>query len=163
MLGNTFVSINATEVNQYNPQQIYVYLGQLANDDQLVTDDGRHVPAHYVYFTESGQLKMDMLGNPPNSVSRKDLNPNGYYTTGGSLVAECQYTLGASAEDEARGGMMMDLMLRDAGEGRSLHWRMNLYHGHIDNQLRLKCVTKIYDHTEVQDQWRSWDDVWRSF
>ncbi|ODV69439.1 hypothetical protein HYPBUDRAFT_145857 [Hyphopichia burtonii NRRL Y-1933] len=157
---NTYVLLTANGTD-YQQGRLSLTSGGYSNDTNEV------VPAHAIWYSWGHGVRLDLIApvnktESANVVSR-DLNPNLIYTAVGSLVMECQYTLGASSNSGLNIGTLYDNALNKAGEGQSLHWKMNAFHAYIGKTSRLKCETKVYDHTETHDSWRSWDDVWASF
>lgn len=150
---NITLSMPTDFAGKYLSDFVGVTFGEL-NDTQTKST----MPAHVVRYSNNAGMRMDFI-LPKDDMNKRDLDPgNGYYTTGGSMVLECQYTLGAGEESGVKAADKYVKLLELAGEGRLLHWRMVEYHGYIGPTSRLKCASKVYSHTETHDSWG--EDVW---
>lgn len=147
---NTYVLLTANGTD-YQQDKLSLTSGGYSDDTNEV------VPAHAMWYSWGHGVRLDLIAPVNNTESAnlvsRDLNPNGIYTTVGSLVMECQYTLGESS-NSGNIGTSYDNALNRADEGHSLHWKMDAFHAYIGKTSRLKCATKVYDHTETHDSWR---------
>ena len=155
----SFVNITLTMPTDLAGKYLSDFVGVAFNEH----NGTQAMPVHVVRYSKNTGMRIDFIllehddgynSNlvPINGYSAGDYYiPGGYYTTGGSMVLECQYTLGHES-----GNQHVELF-EPAGKGSLLHSRMVAYYGYMEPTSKLKCESKVYSHTETQDSWRPWD------